>query len=216
MLTACGPPLNGWFIGSNMIACKVCAQVHTGEQLKPGMVGRCARCGSTITKRTSYSLHLTAALSLAALILYVPANVFPILRLEMYGASSENTVWSGCVRLFQDGDWIIAVIVFLASILIPLLKLLSLFVLVAASIFKMSRWKIQRTWIYRIVDSVGRWAMLDVFVVAVLVSLVKLQKLATIIPGAGLYAFTGVVVLTLLASASFDPQLIWETEEIES
>jgi paraquat-inducible protein A len=159
---------------------------------------------------------LTAALSLAALILYVPANVFPILRLEMYGASSENTVWSGCVRLFQDGDWIIAVIVFLASILIPLLKLLSLFALVGASIFKMSRWKMQRTWIYRIVDSVGRWAMLDVFVVAVLVSLVKLQKLATIIPGAGLYAFTGVVVLTLLASASFDPQLIWETEEIES
>src|SRR5580692_12570911 len=102
-----GPPLNGWFIMSDMVACKLCGQVHTGEELKPGMVGRCARCGSSITKRTSYSLHLTAALSLAALILYVPANVFPILRLEMYGASSENTVWSGCVRLFQDGDWII-------------------------------------------------------------------------------------------------------------
>ncbi len=197
----------------DVIACKVCGQVHALEPLEPGTRGVCVRCGSTIVKRTFYSLHWTAALSLAAMILYVPANVFPILRLEMYGASSENTVWSGCVRLFRDGDWIIAVIVFLASILIPLLKLLSLFVLVVASKMRSARWKILRTWVYRVVDSVGRWAMLDVFVVAILVSLVKLQRLATVIPGVGLFAFTGVVVLTLFASLSFDPQLIWEREE---
>jgi paraquat-inducible protein A len=200
-------------IMSDVIACKVCGQVHALEPLEPGMKGMCVRCGSEIVKRTSYSLHWTAALSLAAMILYVPANVFPILRLEMYGASSENTVWSGCERLFRDGDWIIAVIVFLASILIPFLKLLSLFVLVVMTKLRSSRWKLGRTWIYRTVDVVGRWAMLDVFVVAILVSLVKLQKLATIMPGAGLFAFTGVVVLTLLASLSFDPQLIWEREE---
>jgi paraquat-inducible protein A len=200
----------------DLSACKTCGQVHAGEPLKPGMVGKCSRCGSAVAQHTSYSLHWTAALSLSALILYVPANVFPILRLEMYGASSENTVWSGCERLFRDGDWGIAVIVFLASILIPLLKLTSLFTLVTFSRFKIPWWKRQRYWMYRFVDSIGRWAMLDVFVVAILVSLVKLQRMATIIPGKGLIAFTGVVVLTLFASVAFDPQLIWETRESES
>jgi paraquat-inducible protein A len=203
-------------IMSEMVACKSCGQIHAAEPLGPGMMGVCSRCGVAVAKRISYSLHWTGALSLAALILYVPANVFPILRLEMYGASSDNTVWSGCKRLFQDGDWAIAVIVFLASILIPLLKLGSLFTLVAFSKLKISWWKRPRNWMYWFVDSIGRWAMLDVFVVAILVSLVKLQKLATIIPGKGLIAFSGVVVLTLLASASFDPQLIWESKEGES
>jgi paraquat-inducible protein A len=142
----------------------------------------------------------------------VPANIFPILRLDMYGASSENTVWDGCVRLFRDGDYVVAVIVFLASMLIPFLKLAGLFILVASTKLNFSRYKLPRTWLFRVIDTIGRWAMLDVFVMAVLVSLVKLQRLATIIPGKGLFAFTAVVVLTILASASFDPQLIWEKE----
>jgi paraquat-inducible protein A len=195
------------------IACKTCGQVHVNEPLRPGMAAECRRCGSRIAKRTSGSLHITAALSLAALILYIPANIFPILRLNMYGASSENTVWDGCVKLFQDGDFVIAIIVFLASMLIPFLKLLGLFFLVASTKLHMSRWKLPRTRIYRIIEVIGRWAMLDVFVMAVLVSLVKLQRLATIVPGKGLIAFTAVVVLTIFASASFDPQLIWEPEE---
>ena len=156
---------------------------------------------------------MTAAFSLAALILYIPANIFPILQLNMYGATSTNTVWQGCSRLFKDGDYIIAVIVFLASILIPFLKLLGLFFLVVTTKLHFSRWKMPRTWVYRIIDAIGRWAMLDVFVMAVLVSLVKLQRLATVIPGKGLVAFGFVVVFTIFASVSFDPQLIWEKEE---
>ncbi len=131
----------------------------------------------------------------------------------MYGAVSENTIWGGCVRLFQEGDWAVAAIVFFASILIPLVKLLCLFFLIASTRLNLSRGKRQRTWLYRAIEAAGRWAMLDVFVVAVLVSLVKLQGLATVIPGKGLIAFCGVVVLTILASASFDPHLIWEKEE---
>jgi paraquat-inducible protein A len=166
-----------------------------------------------MARRTRGSLHLTAALSLAALILYVPANYFPILRLEMYGAVSQNTVWQGCRALFEDGQWGIAVIVFLASIFIPLVKLMGLFYLVIAARLGTPRGKMTRTWVFKIIEGAGRWAMLDVFVMAILVSLVKLQRLATILPGAGLVAFCAVVVLTLLASASFDPQLIWEEEE---
>jgi len=157
-------------------------------------------------------LHKAAAFSLAALILYVPANVFPILRLNMYGVASENTVWGGVVRLFEDGDWPVATIVFLASILIPLVKLVCLFVLIVTTKLRLLRGKRQRTWVYRAIEAAGRWAMLDVFVVAVLVALVKLQGLATVIAGNGLIAFCGVVVFTILASASFDPQLIWEKE----
>jgi paraquat-inducible protein A len=200
----------------SLLACKTCGQVHALEPLRPGTVAACTRCGSTIARRTFASLHLTAAFSLAAIILYVPANVFPIMQMNIYGATSENTVWEGCVRLFQDGQWGIAIVVFMASILIPLLKLIGLFVLVTATMLNVSSFKPQRTWLYRVIDSIGRWAMLDVFVLAILVSLVKLQRLATIIAGPGLAAFTAVVVLTLLASASFDPQLIWNNEESES
>jgi len=195
------------------IACKICGRVHVLEPLQPGTVAKCSRCGSTLTKRTSGSLHATAAFSLAALILYVPANVFPILELDMYGATSQNTIWQGCVRLFKDGDAVVAAIVFLASILIPLIKLLCLFFLVVSTRFNFTRGKLARTWVYRGIDSVGRWAMLDVFVLAVLVSLVKLQRLATIILGPGLFAFALVVIFTVFASASFDSQLIWQPQE---
>jgi paraquat-inducible protein A len=195
------------------IACKTCGQVHQLDPLPPGTVAHCRRCGSVIERRTFHSLHRTAAFSLAALILYIPANTFPILHMDLFGSSSDNTVWQGVVLLVQDGQWIVAAIVFMASIFIPLLKLLGLLFLVASSAFHWTGGKMMRTWAFRIIEGIGRWAMLDVFVLAVLVSLVKLKRLATIIPGPGLTAFAFVVVCTLLASASFDPQLIWEKEE---
>ena len=115
--------------------------------------------------------------------------------------------------LFDDGQWFVATIVFLASIVIPLLKLLGLFILVTAAMRRSHRAQRTRTWIYKMIEGAGRWAMLDVFVLAILVSLVKLQNLATVLPGEGLWAFCAVVVLTLLASASFDPELIWNDED---
>jgi paraquat-inducible protein A len=183
------------------------------EPLAEGMVANCSRCGAMMEKKTHASLHMTAAFSLAALILYFPANIFPILHMEVYGAATDNTAWSGMRTLFQEGDYPIGVIVFLASILIPFLKLVGLFYLVLAVKFRWPRGKLRRVWMYRVIDAVGRWAMLDVFVVAVLVSLVKLEKMATVIPGPGLLAFGGVVVCTILASQSFDPQLVWSDEE---
>jgi paraquat-inducible protein A len=196
-----------------IIACKTCGLVQRMDELQPGTVAECCRCSSVIRKRQVNSLHRTAAFALAALIFYVPANIYPILRMDFYGAHSENTVWDGCVKLFQDGQWLVAVIVFFASILIPLLKLLALFFLVVTTKLKSESWQQERTWIYQIIEVVGPWAMLDVFLLSVLVALVKLQQLATVLPGPGLLAFTAVVVLTILASASFDPQLIWDEAE---
>ncbi len=193
-----------------IIACETCGLVQRVEELQPGAAAQCYRCGSIISKRKVNSVGRTAAFSLAALILYVPANIYPILRMSYYGAYTENTVWDGCVKLFQDGQWLVAVIVFLASILIPLCKLLALFYLVVTAKFKSTRRRQGRTWIYKIIEVIGPWAMLDVFLLSVLVALVKLEQLATVLPGPGLLAFTAVVVLTILASASFDPKLIWD------
>ncbi len=197
----------------DLLACRTCGQVHEALPLQAGTIALCSRCGSRMQRRTWGSLHLTAAFSLAALLFYIPANIFPILRLEKLGLASDNTIWSGCVALYRDNDWFIAIIVFLASILIPLVKLTGLFFLVVTTVFHSRRARNLRTWVYKNIEAVGRWAMLDVFVLAILVSLVKLQRLATILPGKGLFAFCAVVVFTLLASASFDPQLIWNDEE---
>src|ERR1700722_4906407 len=179
-----------------LISCNICGQLHTLEPLRPGTAAHCRQCHTVLARHVPYALHQTAALSLAALILYIPANIFPILRLEMYGAATDNTVWQGCRALFQDGQWGVAIIVFLASILIPLLKLLGFFTLVTCALFNIQRAKPARTWAHKFIEIVGRWAMLDVFVLAVLVSLVKLQRMATILPCKGLFAFCGVVVLT--------------------
>jgi len=196
-----------------IIACKVCGRVHRLATLDEGTVARCTRCDSVITRRPADSIARTAAFSLAALILFIPANLFPILEVHLYGAQTNSTVWDGCVKLYQAGDPTIAIIVFMASIFVPLLKLLSLFILVVSIKMQSERARMVRTWMFWFVDIVGRWAMLDVFVLAILVSVVKLQDLATILPGPGIFAFGLVVVFTLLASQSFDPQLIWDKEE---
>jgi paraquat-inducible protein A len=195
------------------IACETCGLMQQVEKLEPGSRAECCRCMSIIGRRKINSLGRTAAFSLAALILYIPANIYPILRMNYYGAYSENTVWEGCVNLFKDGQWFVAGIVFLASILIPFFKLLGLFLLVITTKLRSARGRQQRTWIYKIIAVIGPWAMLDVFLLSVLVALVKLQQIATVLPGRGLLAFTGVVLLTILASASFDPRLIWEETE---
>jgi paraquat-inducible protein A len=197
---------------SSLMACKICGQVHDLPVLEPGTVARCVRCGSELSRRSRSSLHRTAAFSLAALILYVPANQLPILHLEVYGAISENTVLDGVRKFYEEHDYPIGTVVLLASIIVPLLKLLGLLFVVSTTAVKSRKLLLVRTWTYRFIESIGKWAMLDVFVVAIWVAAVKLGELASVRAGRGLLPFGCVVVLTLLASASFDPQLIWETE----
>jgi paraquat-inducible protein A len=196
-----------------LVACKICGVVQLVGPLPPGTVAECVRCGAVLTRPKANSLGRTAAFSLAALIFYAPANIYPILQMDLYGAHSENTVVDGAVSLFQRGQVLVAAIVFLASVLIPFLKLLGLFYLVATTKLRSRRRRRERTWIYRALDAIGPWAMLDVFLLAILVSLVKLGELATVAPGRGLLPFTAVVVLTILATISFDPALIWDAPD---
>lgn len=195
---------------ADMVGCPICGLVQRVEPLAPGSRAECPRCGATVGDGRRGSLQLTAALAIAALILYVPANVYPIMRMHFHGAYSESTVWDGVVSLADSNQWFVALIVLLASIVIPVVKLTGLLFLVVSVQFRLGRRLRDRTRIYRFIDAVGPWAMLDVFLLAVLVALVKLGSIATILPGPGLIAFSAVVVLTLLASASFDPRMIWK------
>jgi paraquat-inducible protein A len=199
-------------VRADMVCCHVCGLTQRVDRLAPGLCAECLRCGATVAEGPRGSLQLTAALAIAALILYVPANVYPIMRMHFHGAYSESTVWDGVISLANSNQWFVALIVFLASIAIPLLKLFGLLYLVLTVRLRRGRRLRQRTRLYRFIDAVGPWAMLDVFLLAVLVALVKLGTIATILPGPGLIAFSCVVVLTMLASASFDPRMIWQSQ----
>jgi paraquat-inducible protein A len=193
-----------------VVACTSCGLVQRLPAAGARLAYACARCEAFLTEhKTASELHVTAALTLAALILYVPANIFPILNMSMYGAYTESTVWDGVVKLAQNSQWFVAIVVFMASIVIPLFKLAALFFLVISVRLRSRRGQRLRAQIYSFIDVVGPWAMLDVFLLAILVALVQLGNLATIWPGPGLIAFTSVVVLTILASQTFDPHLIW-------
>jgi paraquat-inducible protein A len=196
---------------ASVVSCDTCGLVQTVDELRPGSAAECARCGSFLAARSSTrSLEVTAALSLAALVLYVPANIYPIMKMHLYGGYSESTVWDGVVLLMQNDQWFVAVVVFLASMVIPLVKLAGLFSLVVTSGTGWGRRLRSRTQLYKFIDAIGPWAMLDVFLLAVLIALVKLNAWAKVLPGPGLIAFTAMVVLTMLASAAFNPKLIWE------
>ena len=197
----------------DIVSCHTCGLVQQVPRLDAPGAAECPRCGAAVSEYKAGSVIPTAACSLAALILYVPANIYPILSMERYGAYSETTVWGGVAELANRGYWFVALIVFIASMVVPLVKLASLFYLVVSVQLGSAGWRRQRARLYRFIDLVGPWAMLDVFLLAVLVALVRLGQLATVLPGRGLFAFTCVVVLTMLASATFDPRLIWKTKE---
>ena len=170
----------------------------------------CPRCGAGLHRRKPNSISRTWALLIAAMVLYIPANVLPMMYTGSLFGSQSDTIMSGVVYFWVTGSWYLALIIFFASITVPMLKMISLVVLLV-SVQRRSRWRpVQRARLYRVVEAVGRWSMLDVYVVAVIVALVQLQALATILPGPGAIAFASVVVLTMFAAMSFDPRLIWD------
>ncbi|MGD8285280.1 MAG: paraquat-inducible protein A [Desulfobacterales bacterium] len=195
-----------------LISCNICHLLC--EQGNQSMDRLCPRCGATLHERKPNSIARTWALVLAAFIFYIPANVLPITTVISLGKAQSDTIMSGVIYFLHTGMWPIALVIFLASIFIPLLKLLALIFLLI-SIQRKSRWRQQdRTRLYRMVEVIGRWSMVDIFVVTILVALVHLGGLATIHAGPGALFFGAVVVITMFAAMSFDPRLIWDTEEV--
>lgn len=171
--------------------------------------GCCPRCGAELTARHHHSIETTWALVIAAAILYVPANALPVLVTTTLGSSESDTIISGVYYLYESGSWLLALIVLVASVIIPLGKLVAL----AYLLFTVQRGSAKnnhdRARLYRLVEFVGRWSMLDVFVDAFIVALVQLEPLMSVAPGSGVVYFMAVVVLTMLAAHSFDQRLIW-------
>jgi paraquat-inducible protein A len=174
---------------------------------------RCRRCGSALHLRKPDSIARTWAFLIASYILYVPANVLPIMNTGSLFGSQSDTIMSGVAYLWHSGSWHLALVVFIASVLVPLAKMFSLTFLLISVQLGWTHRSLERTKLYRVLEFVGPWSMLDVYVVTMLVALVQLKSLATIRPGPAAAAFGGVVVLTMFAAMAFDPRLLWEPKE---
>ncbi|MGI9024058.1 MAG: paraquat-inducible protein A [Burkholderiaceae bacterium] len=170
----------------------------------------CPRCGETLRIRKPASLARTWAYLISAFILYIPANVFPITDSRTLFEEQTDTIYSGVVYLWKAGSWPLALLVFFASIVVPLAKLIVLAGLALSVQRRTLRKPAQRTRLYRVVEFIGRWSMLDIYAVAILTALVQLKGLAEVTAGPGVLAFGAVCVFTILASQAFDPRLIWD------
>lgn len=189
---------------------------HQCGQLAKADVQRCPRCHSPLHLRKQHSLQRTWALLITAILLYIPANTQPIMETQLLGQSDPSTIIGGVILLLQMGSWPIALVIFIASVVVPLGKMLALAWLCFSVSGSHQRWARQRTVAYRITELVGRWSMVDVFVVALLVALIQLGELMRVYPGSAALAFAGVVIFTMLAANSFDPRLIWDKLPPES
>jgi paraquat-inducible protein A len=197
---------------AGLISCHSCHLLCKAPPPADGFM-LCPRCGAKMHARKPNSIARTWALVLAAFIFYIPANVLPITRVISFGKAQSDTIMSGVIYFVKTGGWPIALIIFVASIFVPLLKLFLLtFFLI--SVQMKSKWRPKdRTRLYRLTEAVGRWSMVDIYVVTILVALVKLGALATIEAGPAAIFFAGVVIITIFAAMSFDPRLIWDAQE---
>ena len=191
------------------------AGCHVCEKVSPVAEVRCSRCGTHLHLRKPDSITRTMALLIAAALMYVPANMLPILTSRELGISTESTIIAGMVEFWSTGAYPIAIVIFTASILIPLLKIVALLWLCAAAKGLVPHSAKLLGKVYWVTELLGRWSMVDIFVVSILVAMVQLGNYMVITPGPGALAFAGVVMLTIFAAMSFDPKLLWDQLERE-
>jgi paraquat-inducible protein A len=186
------------------------AGCHVCEKVSPIGAVNCPRCGCHLHIRKPDSITRTMALVIAAAVMYVPANLLPILTTRELGVSTESTIIAGLVQFWNMGSYPIAIVIFTASILIPILKIAALLWLCAAAKGVVPHSAKTLGKVYWVTELLGRWSMVDIFVVAILVTMVQLGNYMSITPGPGALAFAGVVILTMFAAMSFDPKLLWD------
>lgn len=198
---------------ASLVGCHHCGQVSRARLLSAGLSAVCPRCGARLHPRKPNSISRTWALLIAAIILYIPANLFPVTVIQSLGRTEPDTILSGVKALIEADSWELAAILFFASITVPVLKILALSYLLI-SVQRKSHWRPEdRTRLYHVVEAVGRWSMIDVFVVSILIALVRFGNIVTFEPGIGVISFASVVILTMFAALTFDPRLIWDNME---
>jgi len=195
------------FHGHNLVACHYCGTVQTaGEH-------RCVFCRAALHARKRYSLQRAWSYLATAVILYVPANVLPIMTTSELGRETHNTIAGGVATLWELGDYLIALIILVASLMVPLAKFVALITLCLSEQLGLFNQPHNKALIYRTMELIGRWSMVDVFVVAFLASLIQLGNLMSIYPGPAALAFAGMVIFSMLAANSLDPKVFWDDYE---
>ncbi|MFJ9991683.1 paraquat-inducible protein A [Pseudomonas putida] len=198
-------------IDAGIVVCNECHELNRKESGRDSQV--CTRCGAIVHARRPNSIVRTWALLVTAMILYVPANLLPIMTVSTLGKGSPDTIMSGVITLMKHGMLPIAAVVFIASILVPTFKLVGIGLLLYSVQRHQPLSARQRILMYRFIEFIGRWSMLDIFVIAILVAVVNFGRIASVEANLGAVAFASVVILTMLAALTFDPRLIWDNTE---
>jgi paraquat-inducible protein A len=189
------------------------ASCHLCRKLADASLHQCPRCGEALHLRKSNNLQRTLALLVTASLLYIPANMLPMMAYDTLGNSSGSTILGGVIELLDYGDVPVALVIFIASIIVPVGKIIAMYYLCWCISKGRAVSARQRTVMYRITEQIGKWSMIDVFVVSILVALVHLNGLLVILPGTAAIAFCGVVIVTIIAAESFDPRVFWDQQE---
>jgi len=191
-----------------MLSCETCGLLSLPSRDRSPV--RCPRCGDDLDFRRHHSVQHAWALVIAAAICYIPANVLPVMTTRTIKSAEPTTILSGIVHLYDSGSWILSLIVLIASVIIPLGKIGALAYLLVTVQRRSTQRNVERARLFRLLKVIGRWSMLDVFVVAFVVTLIQFQPFLSVVPGPGVLFFAAVVILTILASDAFDPRLIWD------
>lgn len=200
-------------IDAGIIVCDECHQLNRADP--DDNHGDCTRCGAGLYSRRRDSITRTWALLITATILYIPANVLPIMTVNFFGNGAPSTIMGGVLELIHAEMIPIALVVFVASILVPTFKLVGIATLLYSVQRRLPMSPRQRILMYRFIEWIGRWSMLDIFVIAILVALVNFGNLASIEANLGAAAFASVVVITMIAAVTFDPRLIWDNTDMD-
>jgi paraquat-inducible protein A len=203
------PPEPSIKAGQAAISCSACEYlIDASKEHTP-----CPRCGARVHARKPDSIQRTTALVIAGYLLYVPANLLPVLSVERFGRDDPSTILGGVHELIQNRLWPLAIVVFTASVVVPLMKLLGLTLMLVLTHMHSDRWLVMRTRLFRFIDLIGRWSNIDLFMISLLVAMVQFGVLTTVRPQPGAIAFAAVVVITMFASRCFDARLMWDAAE---
>ena len=201
---------------AGLVLCHTCHKTMPLSELAQKNNPTCPRCGESMHQRKHNSISRSWALVITAAILTLPANLLPIMEVEYLGQPDANTIMDGIIYFFQEGSYGIGAVILTASILVPLFKISGMILILLTIRFQWRNWLKHKSIMFRFIEFVGRWSMLDIFVIALLCALVRFGYLSTINVAPAAVYFTGVVLSTMFAAISFDPRLLWDTETVSS
>ncbi len=199
----------------SLLSCDICKSLYYKKDFPNPNDAHCLVCGLQLHQRKPNSISRTWAYVLTALICYIPANIYPVMVIDSFGHSEPHTIISGVIAFIHSEDYPLALLVFFASIFIPIMKILSLMFLMISVQFKWKWNPKKRNLIYNIVEVIGKWSMVDVFMISILMALVKLGSIMTIVAGKGATFFALVVCFTIIAASTFDVRLVWDNADIK-